>query len=294
MNARNPFPTDPDRAAIWTMLVERDIAAYVRNDWSMVEADFVSADEFLSIDARKRPNPDSWQIGRDLHAYRDSWLAGSSALLAAVPAGELEAGLHDATTLRDIEIHTDNAIAHKKFDGTIRRSDGDVVRLDWQTLYLCRRVDDRWRIRGFVGYLPNPMGDRGADRGAAPAKELPAGAAQHVTAGPYSPVLKVCADRLVVISGQAAIMPDGSVVGDDIEEQTHLTLQNCQRQLASAGCDLADVVKVNAYLSDLTMWDRFNSVYRSYLTEPRPVRTVVGAALLDGLLVEVEMWAVAR
>jgi enamine deaminase RidA (YjgF/YER057c/UK114 family) len=287
----NPFPADPDRAAIWTMLVDRDITAYVHSDWTMVEDDFVSPADFVSVDARKASNPDSWRIGRDLAAYRDSWLAGSAALGAAIPADELEAGLREATTLRDIEIHDGNAIAHKKFDGTIRRRDGGVVHLDWQTLYLCRRDPDRWRIRGFIGYLPHPMGDR---RVASPAKELPADAGQHVTAGPYSPVLTVRADHLVVVSGQAAILPDGSVSGQDIEEQTHLTLQNCQRQLASAGCTLADVVKVNAYLTDLTTWDRFNTVYRSYLPEPRPVRTVVGAALLDGLLVEVDMWAVAR
>jgi enamine deaminase RidA (YjgF/YER057c/UK114 family) len=104
----------------------------------------------------------------------------------------------------------------------------------------------------------------------------------------------VAAERLVVISGQAALAPDGSVVGDDVEEQTRVTLQNCRRQLATAGCDLGDVVKVNVYLTDMALWDRFNAVYREVLPEPRPARTAVGAALLDGLLVEVEMWAARR
>jgi hypothetical protein len=38
----NPSPNDPDRGAIWTMLVERDIDAFVKADWSMVDVDFVS------------------------------------------------------------------------------------------------------------------------------------------------------------------------------------------------------------------------------------------------------------
>ena len=292
MSSDNPFPADPDRAAIWTMLVERDIAAYARADWTMVEADFVSEADFVTIDAGKKSNPDSWRIGRDLPGYRDSWLAGSAALVEAV-AGHtegLEATLHDATTLRDIDVHDGVAIAHKKFDGVLQRGELGPVRMDWQTLYLCRRDRDRWRIRGFVGYLPNPMGPGPT----APAKEVPAGAAQHVTAGPYSPVLSARSQRWVVISGQAAIAPDGSVVGADVEEQTRVTLDNCRNQLASAGCTLADVVKVNAYLSDMALWERFNAVYRTYLPEPRPARTVVGATLLDHLLVEVEMWAVAR
>ncbi|HYH32456.1 MAG TPA: RidA family protein [Pseudonocardia sp.] len=283
----SPFPSDPDRHEIWTMLVERDIAGYVAGDWSLVEDDFVDAAEFVAVDARNRANPDSWRLGRTLDGYRDNWLAGSVRLRAQTDPDELEAALHDLTTLRDIEIRGDDAIAHKKFDGTVPRRDGSAARLDWQTLYLCRRVGGRWRIRGFVGYLPSGQ----AQSQALPGKQVPPAARQHATAGPYSPVLTVGADRLVVLSGQAAIAPDGSVVGSDIEEQTRLTLENCRRQLATAGCDLTDVVKVNVYLSDMALWERFNTVYREVLPEPRPVRTAVGAALLDGLLVEVEMWA---
>lgn len=124
-----------------------------------------------------------------------------------------------------------------------------------------------------------------------PRKSLPAGAGQHVTAGPYSPVLEISAGPLVVISGQAAIAPDGSIIGETIEEQTRATLENCATQLASAGCSLADAFKVNVYMTDLDLWPRFNAVYMQMMPEPRPVRTAVGTALLPGLIVEVEMWA---
>ena len=40
-------------------------------------------------------------------------------------------------------------------------------------------------------------------------KRVPEGAVQHVTAGPYSPVLEVEADKLVLISGQAPINMEG-------------------------------------------------------------------------------------
>lgn len=123
-------------------------------------------------------------------------------------------------------------------------------------------------------------------------KKLPAGASQHNSAGPYSPVLEVDGRRLVVISGQVAVDPDGNVIGADIEEQARATLDNCARQLATVGCGLADVFKANIYLADLADWDRFNAVYQSALPEPRPVRTAVQAILLPGFLVEIEMWAV--
>ena len=81
-------------------------------------------------------------------------------------------------------------------------------------------------------------------------------------------------------------------IGDTIEEQTRATLDNCATQLASANCTLADVFKVNIYLTDLSQWARFNAIYETMMPEPMPVRTAVQAILLPGFLVEIEMWAV--
>lgn len=124
-----------------------------------------------------------------------------------------------------------------------------------------------------------------------PAKRLPPGSRQHATAGPYSPVLEVRAERLIVLSGQVAVDLDGKVVGETIEQQTEATLANCRYQLATTGCDFADVFKVNVYLKDLADWARFNAVYEAEMPSPQPVRTAVQAVLLDGFLVEIEMWA---
>lgn len=123
-------------------------------------------------------------------------------------------------------------------------------------------------------------------------KRVPAGAKQHVTAGPYSPVLEVDAAKLIVISGQAPLDDAGRVIGDTIERQAEVALENCRRQLACANCTFADVFKVNVYLADLADWRRFNAVYGKEMPEPRPVRTAIGCALLDGFKVEIEMWAV--
>jgi hypothetical protein len=139
------------------MLVERDIQAFVAGDWSRVEGDFL-AESFFAVDGRLHANPDAWQLGLgSLDRYRESWLEQSAEIRDAVP--ELEAGLYDVTTLRDIEIEADKALAHKKFDGQVRRHDGEIVPMRWQSLYMCRRVDAGWKIAGFIGYLPNPMGD---------------------------------------------------------------------------------------------------------------------------------------
>ena len=123
-------------------------------------------------------------------------------------------------------------------------------------------------------------------------KVVPAGAIQHKTAGPYSPVIEIDARRLVVVSGQVAVNLDGAIIGETIEEQTRATLENCARQLTTGGVGLADVFKVNVYLSDLTEWARFNAIYEEILPAPLPVRTAVQAVLMPGYRVEIEMWAV--
>ena len=125
-------------------------------------------------------------------------------------------------------------------------------------------------------------------------KKVPAGASQHKTAGPYSPVLEVETNKLVLISGQCPIDMDGNVIGETIEEQTEYTLENCKTQLAKAGCTLADVFKVNVFLTDLDNWPRFNEVYSKHFPEPRPVRTAVQAGLLYTFLVEIELWAAKK
>jgi len=136
------------------------------------------------------------------------------------------------------------------------------------------------------------MNDSVDDEVQHPLKGRPKDARQHVNAGPYSPVLEVDARRIVVISGQVAVDFEGQILGQTIEEQTAATLRNSAALLHTAGCSLADVFKVNIYLSDLGNWERFNAIYEEEMPEPLPVRTAVQAVLLPGYLVEIEMWAV--
>ncbi len=154
----NPFPsTDPDRHAIWEMLVARDIAAFLAADWSLVAEDFVT-EEFIGIDGRHTANPDDWRLSfASLDAYRDVWLAQAKDFARQSFAEDTRKAIHAATFLEDIEIAGDRALAHKKFDGGIKKADGGFDRMNWQTIYYCKRVDGRWRISGFTGYIPNPM-----------------------------------------------------------------------------------------------------------------------------------------
>ena len=289
-NYKNPFPiTDPDRHQLWEMLVKRDIIAYCNQDWAMVEADFIE-ETFMGIDGKGLDNPDSWSLSfPNLETYKKEWLAQAADTANTNWAEDHEKAIYEATNLRDIQINGDSALLHKKFNGTIQKQDGSKATLNWQTLYRCKKVEGRWKIAGFTGYLPYPMG--GKNPSGFVGKRLPDGAGQHITAGPYSPVLQVNPGQIVVISGQAAIDYNGNVVGETIEEQTHFTMKNCIDQLEKGGCSINDVFKVNVYLTDLANWPRFNEVYKTYFKDPKPVRTAVQTPLLYSFLVEIEMWA---
>ena len=110
-----------------------------------------------------------------------------------------------------------------------------------------------------------------------------------VPRAPYSPV--VVSGDLVYTAGQVGMDGSGSLVSDDVGEQTHQTLRNVGKCLAAAGCGFADVIKVNAYLADLGDFPVYNDIYKEYFSDPYPARTTVQAGLV-GFKVEIE--AIAR
>lgn len=150
----NPF-TDPDRRAIWEALVERDTQAFVTQDWDMVAGDFDSG-SFEGIHAHRSSNPDVWTLEYPgLQGYKDAWLAGSAAAAERKFKGLTLKELFDkATTLNHIEIRGDRALAHKKFLASETLEDGSPYQAASQSLYRLRKIGGRWKIIGFVGYLP--------------------------------------------------------------------------------------------------------------------------------------------
>ncbi len=104
-------------------------------------------------------------------------------------------------------------------------------------------------------------------------------------AGPYSHA--VVANGFVFISGQGPVNPETGMMPDAFADQVRQALKNVQTILRAAGSSLDDVVKVNAYVTDLTRFAEFNDVYKEFFRDDPPARTTVATALL-GILVEVD------
>jgi 2-iminobutanoate/2-iminopropanoate deaminase len=109
--------------------------------------------------------------------------------------------------------------------------------------------------------------------------------------GSYSQGIR--AGNLLFTAGQVGINPaTGELAGESIEAQTAQVLENLKGVLEAEGATLADVVKVTAFLTDMSLFAGYDSVYRTYFPEPRPARSSVGAKLAGAFLVEIEAVAV--
>jgi len=92
--------------------------------------------------------------------------------------------------------------------------------------------------------------------------------------GPFSQGIR--SGGRIYVSGQGPVDPDtGDLVGDDIREETELTLENIEAVLAAAGSSLDDVVKATVFVQDMDDYDAVNEVYGEYMSDPYPARSAV-------------------
>jgi len=107
--------------------------------------------------------------------------------------------------------------------------------------------------------------------------------------------------RYINIGGRPATLPfsDGVLVGDtlflsgrigidprtmqaaaDVSEEIRLMLDGVRTTLEAAGMTMDDLVYVQVYCTDLSLYDKFNAAYRKYFGKDLPARAFLGAGLL--------------
>jgi uncharacterized protein YceH (UPF0502 family) len=150
-----------------------------------------------------------------------------------------------------------------------------------------------------VAILPKAPGSREARwmhlLGDAPAAAAQAPAApgfparEHFVTNPAKPFSDaVLAGKTLYLSGRLGLIPGQNAVPDSPEEEAHLVMQDVVRVLALAGMTTADLVQVQIFSSDVSLWERFNAVYRTYFTGKLPARAYLGSGpLLYGARFEI-------
>lgn len=118
-------------------------------------------------------------------------------------------------------------------------------------------------------------------------KQIIATSAAPQAIGTYSQAVR--AGSTVYLSGQIGLDPETMQMVDGIEAQIHRVFQNLRAVAEAAGGGLADVVKLNVFLTDLGHFAKVNEIMAQYFVQPYPARAAVGVASLPrGALVEAD------
>ncbi|MDR0775878.1 MAG: RidA family protein [Azonexus sp.] len=105
--------------------------------------------------------------------------------------------------------------------------------------------------------------------------------------GTYSQAVRV--GDTMYLSGQIGLDPATMQMVDGIDGQIVRVFENLKAVADAAGGTLADVVKLNVFLTDLGHFAKVNEVMARYFSEPFPARAAVGVKELPrGALVEAD------
>lgn len=106
--------------------------------------------------------------------------------------------------------------------------------------------------------------------------------------GTYSQAVKV--GDTVYLSGQIPLVPDTmQVIDGDMAAQIRQVFDNLKAVAEAAGGSLADFVKLNIFLTDLSHFALVNEIMADYFQQPYPARAAVGVASLPkGVPVEMD------
>jgi reactive intermediate/imine deaminase len=105
--------------------------------------------------------------------------------------------------------------------------------------------------------------------------------------GTYSQAVRV--GDTVYLSGQIGLDPATMQMVDGIDVQIVRVFENLKAVAEAAGGSLADIVKLNVFLTDLANFARVNETMATYFSAPFPARAAVGVKELPrGALVEAD------
>jgi reactive intermediate/imine deaminase len=106
--------------------------------------------------------------------------------------------------------------------------------------------------------------------------------------GTYSQAVKV--GNTVYLSGQIPLIPETmEIVEGDMRAQITQVFDNLAAVAKAADGTLANISKLNIFLTDLSHFPLVNEIMAEYFSEPYPARAAVGVASLPkGALVEMD------
>jgi 2-iminobutanoate/2-iminopropanoate deaminase len=90
----------------------------------------------------------------------------------------------------------------------------------------------------------------------------------------------VLAGDTLYVAGHVGIDPATGKPGATPEEEARLVMEAIKRTVEAAGMSMDDLVSVQVYCSDVSFYDAFNGVYRTYFHGNYPARAFLGSGKL--------------
>jgi len=98
----------------------------------------------------------------------------------------------------------------------------------------------------------------------------------------------VLVGNTLYVAGHLGLDPKTGTPPATAEDEAKFALDGIKEVLENAGMTMDDLVSVQVFCSDLSLYDTFNTVYRTYFREPYPARAFLGSGpLLRGARFEV-------
>ena len=105
--------------------------------------------------------------------------------------------------------------------------------------------------------------------------------------GTYSQAILV--GNTLYLSGQIGLDPYSMELVEGIEAQIRRVFDNLKAVCEAAGGSLADIAKLNIFLTDLSNFQLVNQIMGEYFAQPYPARAALGVASLPkNALVEMD------
>ena len=113
---------------------------------------------------------------------------------------------------------------------------------------------------------------------------MPAQSRQHINL-PSRPAGLPFSDGVLVgdtlyLSGRIGIDPATGLVPESIDAELSLLFDGFQAVLMQAGMSMDDLVWVQVYSPDVSLWERFNAAYVKFFTREFPARAFLGSGPL--------------
>ncbi|MBX3277807.1 MAG: RidA family protein [Acidobacteria bacterium] len=104
---------------------------------------------------------------------------------------------------------------------------------------------------------------------------------------PFSDAVQV--GNTLYLAGRLGTDPKTGQIPSDVEQEIRNILDAMKAVLAEAKMSMDDLVSVQVFCPDLTLYDKFNSVYRTYFDKNLPARAFIGSGpLLRGARFEIQ------